>query len=525
MVQFRDWVSGCALSTALVACSAEHAAAGSGQGGTGEQMGGGKQGTVDHGGAVQGHGGVNDQGGSVETAGTDSKGGEGGTAAAAGGTRAGGGSTASGDAGQAGHEGGTSGAPNEPACQPTSVCVASSCASRGCFDLDRCAARHVSFWGTAGHDNAEGLVLTANDERVIVGYTQLGNESNSDRDLFVTRLSVSGQEVWSLKLGTPAPEFGTGITIDADGFIYATGSSQGDLDGHQNAGGRDVFVIKVSPAGELLWSVLFGTENTDQGEDIAVGADGSVLVVGSWNYTPNNTQRPFLARISAAGELIEAVPLAAIDHGSAATLEVDKEGNAYVTGEKLPPDSGVGDAFAKKIAPDDTELWSVEWGSTKDDWTNGTALSDDGRLYVVGTTAGAIGPNPAPNIGDWSVFLSVIDASGNVGGTRTYFPGVDTRGGAVTLGKNGDVLLAGGVLGKLAPDDEAYGMDILALRLCADGGLKATQRRDLGSDEWSWGIREAKDGSVLLSGYSFQRVTGGAAQDSVSSYVFTVQPE
>jgi hypothetical protein len=106
-----------------------------------------------------------------------------------------------------------------------------------------------------------------------------------------------------------------------------------------------------------------------------------------------------------------------------------------------------------------------------------------------------------------------------------YYPGVDTRGGAVTLGKNGDVLLAGGVLGKIELDDEAYGMDILALRLCADGGLKAAQRRDLGSDEWSWGIREAKDGSVLLAGYSFQRIADGAAQDSVDSYVFAVQPD
>ena len=172
-------------------------------------------------------------------------------------------------------------------------------------------------------------------------------------------------------------------------------------------------------------------------------------------------------------------------------------------------------------------MWSREWGSPESDWTNGAVLDASGRLFVTGTTYGALEGNPAPKSGNWSVFLSLVDVSGELLWTRTYHPEIDTRGGNVALAPNGDVVLVGTVLGDLMLDMEgdAVGSDVLLMRLCADGSPKTAQRWDFGSDEWTWASAVSGTGEVVLSGYTYQTIVKGAAYDSTDSYLVTVRPE
>ncbi len=416
-----------------------------------------------------------------------------------------------------GNDDGTSAA----VCVAAGACDAESCAAGECFDAERCATQQTACWGTEWHDYAKKVALTASDERVIVGSTTLGDATDADRDLFVTKLSAAGDVIWTRQLGTPASDGGAAVAVDASDSIYVVGSSAGQFDGHASTGGSDVLVLKLAADGSTLWSLLFGSAGGDYGDDIALDALGNVFVAGTWNYNGTAaTEQPFMGRVSGDGELLSAGPLS-IARGSAASIDVDAQGNAFVTGEKLPPDSGKGDIFAQKLDSDGSEIWSLEWASDADDWTNGAVLDGRGQLYVVGTTAGALEGNPAPKSGNWSLFLSLVDAHGQLSWTRTYYPDVDTRGGDVALARNGDLLVAGSVLGEFTLNDVALGVDAFAIRACPDGSPKAIQRRDLGSDEWTWGATEAKDGSVLLTGYSFQAV----ASASVDTYLIDIRPE
>jgi hypothetical protein len=101
----------------------------------------------------------------------------------------------------------------------------------------------------------------------------------------VSKLNTSGQHVWSAPLA--------GLTIndlavDAGGGVYATGSFSGIADfdpgaGTQNrtsAGNSDVFALKLTAAGGFGWVETFGGNSLDQGNAIAVGADGTASLAG-----------------------------------------------------------------------------------------------------------------------------------------------------------------------------------------------------------------------------------------------------
>ena len=97
---------------------------------------------------------------------------------------------------------------------------------------------------------SESFNLTSNS----LGYT----------DIFISKLSPSGDFLWAKNMGSAADDNGNGIAVDVSGNVYFTGTFQGtaDLDpsdGVKNfvsTGGRDIFISKLNSAGSALISAM-----------------------------------------------------------------------------------------------------------------------------------------------------------------------------------------------------------------------------------------------------------------------------
>jgi hypothetical protein len=120
--------------------------------------------------------------------------------------------------------------------------------------------------------------------------TSLGTSSQgiTYQDAFVAKLNPTGSAlVYSTYLGGSGGETGLGITVDASGSVYVTGSTA-STDFPTTPGalqstlhGVDAFITKFSPAGSaLIYSTYLGGSNDDQGNGITVGVSGSVYVTG-----------------------------------------------------------------------------------------------------------------------------------------------------------------------------------------------------------------------------------------------------
>jgi hypothetical protein len=138
-------------------------------------------------------------------------------------------------------------------------------------------------FGTAGDDLCYGIAVDASGI-YLAGSTSGALNSMPTTSLgpinaFVTKLSATGAHLWTRLTGTTgARTFGNAIAIDSSGNSYVTGDTDGSL-GAPNQGLYDVFVTKFSPTGLQLWTAQAGSLAADFSEGIAVNAAGTTVVI------------------------------------------------------------------------------------------------------------------------------------------------------------------------------------------------------------------------------------------------------
>jgi len=164
---------------------------------------------------------------------------------------------------------------------------------------------HASYLGGSANEEVHGMVLDANENMVITGYTlstdfpvtgdAMQRQNNGNADAFVAimnpRADGGAGLVYSTFLGGSHGDVPFGVQLDSVGNICVTGYTlssdfpvTGDAVQGQWGHGTNIFVTKfsrgVSGSGALLFSTYVGATGTYVPTGIAVGPDGAFYVVG-----------------------------------------------------------------------------------------------------------------------------------------------------------------------------------------------------------------------------------------------------
>lgn len=144
---------------------------------------------------------------------------------------------------------------------------------------------------TIGFDSAAALSLvgpSSSRSLIFAGstFSLLGERQFGGQDVVVRKLSMSGTTQWTHQYGTDGNDWVTDMATDANGNIYLVGETTGSFDSlHPNQGGADIFVLKLDPSG-LESSVLqMGSSGDDHPSAVTTDACGIVYVAG---YTTNS---------------------------------------------------------------------------------------------------------------------------------------------------------------------------------------------------------------------------------------------
>ncbi|HEX5227332.1 MAG TPA: SBBP repeat-containing protein, partial [Bryobacteraceae bacterium] len=130
------------------------------------------------------------------------------------------------------------------------------------------------------------------------------------------------------------------IATDAAGDTYVTGSRTILIPGNPLS---DVFVTKLDPAGNIVFTTTFGGKGSDQGNAIALDAAGNIWVGGvtdSGNFPLLDalpvaaTGGGFLVRLAPDG----IVAYSSYFYGAVNGVAIDAGGNVYVTGTTVASD-------------------------------------------------------------------------------------------------------------------------------------------------------------------------------------------
>lgn len=283
------------------------------------------------------------------------------------------------------------------------------------YSPDR-AVQWTRQFGTPGVDRPYGLVVTAQQDVIVAGYTQgdlAGSGSAGGDDIVVLKLSPDGDLLWITQFGTPEADRAYAIASMPNGGAVITGYSKGAL-AAENAGDKDVIVARVQPDGAVAWTHQFGGEGEDKAQAVTVGVDGTIFVAGmsSSALTPDYAGGidGFVAAITAAGE-----PSALAQFG---TAEWDEVTGAAVTADSVVVTGFTAGDFAAPLAGDKDIIvaaFNLSLQRTAADQL-GTNLNDkgaaiivlpDGSFAVAGYSDGSI----AGSVGDFDIVLVRYDAS------------------------------------------------------------------------------------------------------------------
>ncbi|MEN1783669.1 MAG: hypothetical protein AAGF77_00895 [Bacteroidota bacterium] len=141
-----------------------------------------------------------------------------------------------------------------------------------------------SFGGT-GIDRAEDVVATDDGGYAIVGSTFSTDvqvtQNNGQSDVWLVKISNSGELLWQKSFGGSAFEAAHSIrTTQDNGFLICGNAKSSDGDTTANFGENDIWVIKTDAQGQLQWQKSLGGLGLDFGYDALETINGQIIVVG-----------------------------------------------------------------------------------------------------------------------------------------------------------------------------------------------------------------------------------------------------
>lgn len=301
---------------------------------------------------------------------------------------------------------------------------------------------------------------------------------------FLAKIDPTGNVLWATTFGASAdPRLASGVTADAAGNVYATGSEA-----------KKLFVAKYSPGGASVWTKVIsegtgitngaGATSYAYGADVAVDAGGNVHVTGSYlgkidfNTDPKKTNSltsvgwqqisysygdAFVLKLNASGTYVWAGSMGGRSEDGGLGIALDGAGNVHVNGYSqgdpeadfdpgrgklnLPGESNFG--FVVKLDPNRNLLWGQ-----RDVGRYGIAVDGAGAVYTTGAgifvsqlnSAGSLVWTGGPGVGVSSEGIAVdgqgnIFTTGSFSGTVDFDPGAGTYPLASTLDGSGNPTL------------------------------------------------------------------------------------
>lgn len=150
-------------------------------------------------------------------------------------------------------------------------------------------------YGGTGHDYARGLLMTSDGGFLLCGSTESYGAGQSD--FWALKLDASGDTQWTRTYGGPMEDHGWGGREVADGYML-TGMTMSS-----GAGSFDLWLIKTDASGNMLWSKTYGGQYYELGCTGNVCSDGNYILCGTCDYTGADAA-VWLIKINPAGEIL-----------------------------------------------------------------------------------------------------------------------------------------------------------------------------------------------------------------------------
>ncbi|AUX41458.1 uncharacterized protein SOCE26_028700 [Sorangium cellulosum] len=261
---------------------------------------------------------------------------------------------------------------------------------------------------------AKDTATDSRDNLIVTGVADCHGCSDETSHMWINKYDSTGALTWRKTLPKYAEgPLVTSIAVDPFDNIITTGDFVGtnafDGDALTSRGGSDIFIVKYTGDGDLVWAASYGDEADQKGTSVASDNLGNVVLLGTFAGTINfftdgskqlsaSSERDiFIAKLSSAK-----VPLWSKSFESSAgawgsRVAVDANGDILFTGSfneeinfggETLSSRGATDIHLVKLAANGDHSWSRAFGNDQEQAGFALAPAPDGRIWLGATTRG-----------------------------------------------------------------------------------------------------------------------------------------
>jgi gliding motility-associated-like protein len=257
--------------------------------------------------------------------------------------------------------------------------------------------------GGSGEDVIISIEVTLDGGYICVGYTGSNDidvfGNHGDYDIWVVKLSNSGNIQWQKCIGGTERDAGWSITPSPDGGYVFTGhtkSTDGDI--VFNHGEYDILVGKMNADGNIQWIKTMGGSLTEWSLGIVPALDGGYVIAGyafsnNGDVTTNYGQNDFwIIKISTQGNIQWQKSYGGSDYDDPYSIDQTSDGGYVIAGRTISGNgdvlfnNGGNDYWILKLDSKGNILWEKSLGGTRQDVAHSIKATSDGGYIIAGTS-------------------------------------------------------------------------------------------------------------------------------------------
>lgn len=295
---------------------------------------------------------------------------------------------------------------------------------------------------------------------------------------------------WVKTYGNIDSDWGKDVAVDNQNNVYATGMFQGTIDFDPGAGvtnlssggGRNIFIQKLNPAGDLIWAKVFPSGSSFTVNSMTVDYQNNVIIAGYFNGTssfqtvdststlsnPTAQSDAFIVKMNAAGQFLWARSFGnpndiGMEGDQITSIKTDNSGNIYSTGyyygvadfdpgpatANLNNSSGNSDIFIQKLNPQGNYVWAKRVGGSGYDQATSLEVSQN-SVVITGWFQLAVDFNPGAATNQLvagaqstDMFLLFLTTDGDFTRVKHFDGPITNKGVEVAATSTGDFYLTG----------------------------------------------------------------------------------
>lgn len=333
-------------------------------------------------------------------------------------------------------------------------------------------------------------------------------------DAWVVKLSASGATQWQKRFGGSQDDMALSIEQTLDGSYMVAGStSSNDTDVSYNHGGSDIWLVKLSPSGSIIWERTYGGSGADAVMTLHQTPDRGFIVAGystssDGDITLNKGGYDmWVFKIDSAGSMQWQKTYGGTGNEFSTSIRILDNGYILAgygssTDGDITGSHGQDDIFVFRLSDTGAIVWKKTLGGSMHEFSEDIAITSDSSFVVVGGSNSTDG-DIAGNKGHGDAWIVKLSASGAFLWQQCLGSSLDDAATSIRTTADGGYLLSGWVS---ANDGDVSGLhgsaDFWLAKLTATGSI--TWQKPVGSygNDVARSMQTTSDGGYIMTGYT-----------------------